>query len=546
MLTESERLPEQGSTESPSIMRGVVAGVLSTFAGLAAAEVVTGLVRSSSSPILPVGQQVIDATPRSVRQWAIETFGTSDKAVLVLGTLFSLAVIGSIVGILAVKGRIVAAYTVTGVVGLIGVWAVLERPAPTFGKLLPPIVGTLTSLVVLWDLAGRPLEQKRRVPLDGDATGEDEVGRRRFVQSAATIGLIAALAAVVGRLLKARFNVDEERAALQLPAPSDTAAPVVTVPVSGAPTVVGAEEPTDFGLDGVTPWVVPNADFYRIDTALAVPQVPKDSWSLRIHGMVDREITLTFADLLERPTIERYITLSCVSNEVGGDLVGNALFQGVRFKDVLDEAGVQPGATQVVSRSIDGWTCGSPTSVIMDGRDAMIAIAMNGEPLPPEHGYPVRLVVPGLYGYVSATKWVTEIELTRWEDFDGYWIPRGWAKEGPVKTMARIDRPRRKKSYSANADGVIDIAGLAWAVHRGISKVEVSIDEGEWVECELAGVPSDDTWRQWRYRWSGVASGDHDVRARAYDGAGEPQPEQPKSVAPDGAQGYHQVRFSVD
>ena len=267
-----------------------------------------------------------------------------------------------------------------------------------------------------------------------------------------------------------------------MPAPSETAAPVVTVPSSGAPDVAGAGEATDFGIDGVTPWVVSNGDFYRIDTALAVPQVPKDSWSLHIHGMVDREITLTFADLLKRPTIERYVTLSCVSNEIGGDLVGNALFQGVRFKDVLDEAGVQPGATQVVSRSIDGWSCGSPTSVIMDGRDAMIAIATNGEPLPPEHGYPVRLVVPGLYGYVSATKWVTEIELARWEDFDGYWVPRGWSKEGPVKTMARIDRPRRKKSYTANADGVIDIAGLAWAVHRGISKVEVSIDGGESVK----------------------------------------------------------------
>jgi DMSO/TMAO reductase YedYZ molybdopterin-dependent catalytic subunit len=536
VLTESEPLPEQGSTESPSVLRGVAVGVLSTFAGLAVAEVVTGLDRGASSPILPVGQELIDATPRSVREWAIENFGTSDKAVLVLGTLFSLVVIGSIVGILAVKGRIMAAYAVTGAVGLIGVWAVLERPAPTFGKLLPPIAGTLTSVAVLWYLAARPL----------DVDDGDSLGRRSFVQAAATVGLIAALAAVVGRLLRGRFDVDEERADLQLPAPSDTAAPVVTVPVSGASEPAGAGEPTDFGLEGVIPWVVSNADFYRIDTALAVPQVPKDSWSLRIHGMVDREITLTFADLLQRPTIERYVTLSCVSNEIGGDLVGNALFQGVRFKDVLDEAGVQPGATQVVSRSIDGWTCGSPTSVIMDGRDAMIAIAMNGEPLPPEHGYPVRLVVPGLYGYVSATKWVTEVELTRWEDFDGYWIPRGWAKEGPVKTMARIDRPRSKKSYSANTDGVIDIAGLAWAVHRGISKVEVSIDEGEWRECELAGVPSDDTWRQWRYRWSGAASGDHDVRARAYDGAGEPQPEQPKSVAPDGAQGYHQVRFSVD
>jgi DMSO/TMAO reductase YedYZ molybdopterin-dependent catalytic subunit len=547
MVTESEAPAEHGTAAAPpSILRGIVVGVLSTFAGLAVAEVAAGLHRGASSPVLPVGQEVIDATPRAVREWAIETFGTADKAVLIVGTLFSLIVIGSIVGILAVRGRIAAAYVVSGVVGVIGVWAVLARPAPTFGKLLPPIVGTLASIAVLWYLAGRPQEQQGRVALDGDIDEDRTIGRRSFVQAAATVGFVAALAAVVGRLLKGRFDVDEERADLQLPAPSDTAAPVVTVPASGAAEDAGADEPTDFGIEGVTPWVVPNADFYRIDTALAVPQVPKDSWSLRVHGMVDRELTLRFADLLQRPMIERYITLSCVSNEVGGELVGNALFQGVRFKDVLDEAGVQPGATQVVSRSIDGWNCGSPTSVIMDGRDAMIAIAMNGEPLPPEHGYPVRLVVPGLYGYVSATKWVTEIELTRWEDFDGYWVPRGWAKEGPVKTMARIDRPRGGKSYTAGADGVIDIAGLAWAVHRGLSRVEVSIDEGEWRECELAGVPSDDTWRQWRYRWSGATAGDHDVRARAYDGAGEPQPSEPKSVAPDGAQGYHRVRFTVD
>ena len=292
-------------------------------------------------------------------------------------------------------------------------------------------------------------------------------------------------------------------------------------------------------------WVVSNSDFYRIDTALSVPQVPKDSWTLRIHGMVDRELELSFADVLARPMIERYVTLSCVSNEVGGGLVGNALFQGVLLKDLLDEAGVQGGATQVVSRSVDGWDCGSPTSMIMDGRDAMLAIAMNGEPLPAEHGYPARLVVPGLYGYVSATKWVTEIELTRWEDFDGYWVPRGWSKEGPVKTMARIDRPRRGRTLEANAAGVVDIAGLAWAVHRGIGRVEVSIDEGDWIECELGGVPSDDTWRQWRYQWSDAPAGEHRVRARAHDNAGEVQPEEPKSVAPDGAQGYHQVRFSV-
>jgi DMSO/TMAO reductase YedYZ molybdopterin-dependent catalytic subunit len=523
---------------------GVAIGLVSTLAGLCAAELFAGLSRGAASPVLPVGQEVIDRVPKSVKDWAIDWFGTADKAILVLGTFLSLAVIGSLVGVLAIRRRRLVAYGVTVVVGLVGAWAVTARPAPTFGKLLPPIVGTLASLAVLWWLSP--------VDADTDAGHVDPsspaLARRHFVQSASSVAVVALAAGGLGRLLKRRFEIADERAALAIPPATDTVAPVELAPGT---SVAGGTEPeseteTDFGIDEVTPWVVPNPEFYRIDTALEVPQVPKDSWRLRVHGMVDRQLDLTFADLLERPMIERYITLSCVSNEVGGDLVGNALFQGIRMKDLLDEAGVQPGATQVVSRSIDGWDCGSPTSVIMDGRDAMLAIAMNGEPLPAEHGYPVRLVVPGLYGYVSATKWVTEIELTRWEDFDGYWVPRGWSKEGPVKTMARIDRPRGGRDYTAGADGVVDIAGLAWAVHRGVSKVEISIDDSEdWLDCELAGVPSDDTWRQWRYRWNDAPAGEHDVRARAYDGAGEPQPEQPKSVAPDGAQGYHRVRFEV-
>ncbi len=529
---------------------------MSTFAGLATAELIVGLIRGSVSPVVPVGQEIIDSVPPAVKDWAIDWFGTADKAVLILGTLLSLAVIGSIVGNLAVKGNRASAYAVTGVVGLIGVFAVTMRPAPDLGKMLPPIVGTAASIAVIWWLSPRDIGQQ---PVD-EAPGErplHTVPRRNFLQGASTVGLLAVMVGGLGRVLRSRFEVDDERAALQLPEPTDTVASPpqpVDNEVDGAVDVTdfGIDvtdfgiDVTDFGIDGVESFVVPNDNFYRIDTALVVPQVPKDSWRLRIHGMVDNELELTFADLLERAQIERYITLSCVSNEVGGGLVGNALFQGVRMQDVLDEAGVQPGATQVVSRSIDGWTCGSPTSAIMDGRDAMLAVAMNGEPLPAEHGYPVRLVVPGLYGYVSATKWVTEIELTRWEDFDGYWVPRGWSKEGPVKTMARIDRPGSGRSYSPNGDEVIDIAGLAWAVHRGISRVEVSIDDGEWRECELAGVPSDDTWRQWRYRWADFTSGEHTVRARAYDGEGVPQPEEPKSVAPDGAQGYHRVRFDVD
>jgi hypothetical protein len=278
--------------------------------------------------------------------------------------------------------------------------------------------------------------------------------------------------------------------------------------------------------------VTPNSEFYRIDTALVVPQVSKDSWTLRIGGMVDNPFELTFDDLLARPHVERHVTLSCVSNPIGGDLIGNALWQGVLLKDVLDEAGVQPGATQVVSRSIDGWTAGTPTEIVMDGRDALLAVAMNGEPLPARHGYPVRMVVPGLYGYVSATKWVTEIELTRWEDYDAYWVPRGWSKRGPIKTMSRIDTDRRGAT-----PGDVTVGGVAWAIHRGISKVEVRSDGGAWVEADLGGVPSSDTWAQWMARLD-LEPGRHMVESRAFDGDGVPQTEETAPVAPDGAQGY--------
>ena len=285
-------------------------------------------------------------------------------------------------------------------------------------------------------------------------------------------------------------------------------------------------------LDGLDPFVTPTADFYRIDTALVVPQVSKDSWKLEIGGMVDNPMELTFDDLLARPQVERYITLSCVSNPVGGDLIGNALWQGVLLRDVLDEAGVRPEATQIVSRSIDDWTAGTPTEVVMDGRDAMLAIAMNGEPLPARHGYPVRMVVPGLYGYVSATKWVTKIELTRWEDYDAYWVPRGWSKSGPIKTMSRIDTDRR----GATPNDVI-VGGIAWAIHRGVSRVEVRADEGEWFEAELGGVPSNDTWAQWMVTLE-LGPGRHMIESRAIDGDGVPQSEETAPVAPNGAQGY--------
>jgi DMSO/TMAO reductase YedYZ molybdopterin-dependent catalytic subunit len=517
-----------GSFMAVSCRRGVGLGLLVTAVGLAVAELVVGLVKGSSSPVVPVGQEFIDYTPRWLKQWAIDVFGTSDKAVLVAGALIVILGLGAIVGVLAVRGAKGMAYGLTAAIGLVGAWAVSLRPDPTFAKFMPTVTGTLVSLAMLRWLAPRsgPSDDLGRPTIVGP-------DRRQFIQSAVGVGSVAAVAAGVGRVLQQRGEIDAERDEIVLPDVS-TVQP-------------GADDGEySLGVEGIQSFVVPNDRFYRIDTALVVPQVAKDTWKLTIDGMVDDPMELTFDDLLARPQIERYITLSCVSNEVGGDLVGNALFQGVRLSDLLNEAGLQPGAEQVVSRSIDGWTCGSPTEVIMDGRDAMLAIAMNGEPLPAQHGYPVRIVVPGLFGYVSATKWVTDIRLTRWEDFDAYWIPRGWSKLGPVKTMARIDTPRG----GGGASGTVAIGGVAWAVHRGVSAVQVRIwngaEAGQWIDAELGSVPSADTWVQWVYRWdTNGLTGDYVVEARAIDGEGVPQPQEPKAVAPDGAQGYHRIQLDV-
>ncbi len=497
---------------------GPLLGLVATGAGLAAAELVVGLFERTSSPVVPVGQVFIDWVPRPLKEWAIETFGTNDKVVLVVGALVVLLGIGIGVGVLAMRGARSAAVALTCVTGVIGAWAVLTRPEPTLVKLLPTIVGTGVSIAVLLYLAPRPATGATTSDPQQPVAQPMGVDRRRFVGGAIGIGSVAVMAGGVGRLLQQRFEVNSERDVLTLPS--------VDMPVTELPA--DAQLP----VDGLQPFVTPNADFYRIDTALVVPQVSKDSWRLKIGGMVDNPIELTFDDLLARTQVERYITLSCVSNPVGGDLIGNALWQGVLLRDVLEEAGVQPGATQIVSRSIDDWTAGTPTEIVMDGRDAMLAIAMNGEPLPARHGYPVRMVVPGLYGYVSATKWVTQIELARWEDYDAYWVPRGWSKNGPIKTMSRIDTDRRGAAPSD-----VIVGGIAWAIHRGVSRVEVRSDEGEWVEAELGGVPSDDTWKQWMVTLE-LEPGRHMIESRAFDGDGVPQTEETAPVAPNGAQGY--------
>jgi DMSO/TMAO reductase YedYZ molybdopterin-dependent catalytic subunit len=335
-------------------------------------------------------------------------------------------------------------------------------------------------------------------------------------------------AGVVGRTFNSRQgDVSASRAAVDLPAPA--------VPAPALPSG------TDLMLKDLSPFTTPNKDFYRVDTALVIPQVEADGWSLRVHGMVDHELTITFAQLLERPMIERDITLTCVSNEVGGELAGNAVWTGWPIRELLAMAGPQPGADMVLSTSIDGFTAGTPLEVLTDDREALLVVAMNGEPLPVEHGFPVRMVVPGLYGYVSATKWVVDLKVTTFAADVAYWTPRGWSERGPIKTAARIDVPSSGGQVKL---GKVAVAGVAWAQHRGIRAVEVKVDDGPWQRARMAAQPTVDAWRQWVLEWH-APKGNHTLTVRAVDGTGAVQTEHEAPPAPDGASGWHSVNVTV-
>ncbi|WP_250447546.1 molybdopterin-dependent oxidoreductase, partial [Actinotalea sp. C106] len=354
------------------------------------------------------------------------------------------------------------------------------------------------------------------------------IDRRPFLRLVAVATAVAATGAVAGRWITSAGRVEQLRAAFRLPRPARPAPPV--------------PDDADLALAGLTPLFIANDDFFRIDTALTVPQVDPTLWSLEVRGMVGQPFTLTYEDLLAMPQVEADITLACVSNEVGGGLVGNARWQGVPLRTLLDQAGVQAGATQLLGRSVDGFTAGFPTELALEVEDAIVALGMNGEPLPAVHGYPARLMIPGLYGYVSATKWLSVIELTTFEDEVGYWIPRGWAREGPVKTQSRIDVPRPSSTVRA---GLQAVAGVAWAPTRGIGRVEVSIDDGPWVEARLAAPLDVDCWRQWVHEWD-ATPGRHVLVVRATDGDGTTQTDRRTPVAPDGASGHHTVEVVVE
>ncbi len=510
---------------------GGLIGLLSGAAAIGLSELAAGFIGGASSPIIAVGSTAIDATPEWLKSFAIREFGSHDKLALLVGIDAIMAIAAIVLGVLSIhRPR-------RGVIGLmvfgaIGVAASVTRPANGIVDAIPSIVGTGAGI-------GTYLFLRRRAGLTATEPSESErppasgtpvvpgLDRRRFLRTGLAVATIAGVSGEAGRFLVRRADASASRAAVRIPTAVDEAPPIP----SGA----------DLGVPGLGPFVTPNDRFYRVDTALFVPAVTAESWKLRVHGMVDHELELDYAQLLARPLIERDVTLACVSNQIGGRLIGNARWVGAPLKSLLDEAGVAAGATQIVSRSSDGFTVGTPTSLAMDGRDSMLAVMMNGEPLPLEHGFPVRMVVPGLYGYVSATKWLVDLELTTFQAYDAYWIQRGWAQQAPIKTESRIDTPR---SFDTLRAGEVAVAGVAWAQHRGIDGVEVRVDDGPWNAAELGAEDTVDAWRQWVYRWN-AEPGEHTLSVRATDGTGATQTPALAAPFPNGATGDHTIVVDV-
>ena len=499
-------------------LAGAAAGALA----LGVAELLAGILPGATSPIVAIGDLVISLQPPGAKQFVVDLFGEADK--LVLNLFIAAVAVGAAAfgGVLA-RTRPWVVPIGASAFGILALFAGLRDPlAEPITTLIVVVVAVLVAVYAMrWLL--------RMAAADGAPQAEMPAwGRRRFIgTSIAVIGL-AAMSGVVGRTLLERGRQGAIAQAGTLPAPTATAPP----PPEGA----------ELAVDGITPLVTPNEQFYRIDTALLVPRPDIDTWRLRVFGMVERELELTYDELVAMPLVEQYVTIACVSNEVGGNLVGNALWRGVPLKELLEQAGVDPDATQIVGRSVDNFTVGFPTGyALADDREPLVAVGMNGEPLPVDHGFPARLIVPGLFGYVSATKWLTEIELTTWEGFDAYWVPLGWSKEGPILTQSRIDVPRHGDRLDA---GTVAIAGVAWAPDRGVSAVEVQVDDEGWKPATISAPISDATWVQFVHNWE-ATPGDHRLRVRATDGNGEVQTDQRTEPAPDGSRGHHAIEVSI-
>ncbi|HET6709915.1 molybdopterin-dependent oxidoreductase [Amycolatopsis sp.] len=485
--------------------------MLALAVALAAGHLVAGFAGVNASPYLAVGNGAIDLTPVWLKDFAVRTFGTYDKLVLLSGMAVVMVAVAAVAGLLSRRSPAPGLVMITGF-GFVGLAAVATRPDLDAVALLAPLASLVTgagTFVFLRRLDVVPDRSRRTVLLAGVVAG-------------------AGIAGLGGQLLAGRRDAASSREAVGRLVPARTA-PMIPADA-------------DFAKLGTPPFLTRNADFYRVDTALTVPQVRAEDWSLRLHGLVDREIRYRYDDIRNRPLVERTITMTCVSNEVGGTYVSTANFVGVDLADLLDEAGVRPGAEQLFSSSVDGWTSGSPIAAARDSsRGAMLALGMNGEPLPIEHGFPARLVIPGLYGYVSATKWVTDLEVTTWAARQAYWLKRGWGREAPIKTQSRIDTP---KGFETVSSGKVRVAGIAWAQHTGIAKVELRMDNGPWREAMLTREVNVDTWRMWWLEFD-VAPGGHQVFCRATDKSGSTQTEMRAGTVPDGATGWHSIAFTA-
>jgi DMSO/TMAO reductase YedYZ molybdopterin-dependent catalytic subunit len=548
---------------------GVATGLITAAVAMGIAQLVAGITGPQGSPVVAVGGTAIDFTPAPVKNFAISVFGSHDKTVLVTGILVVLAVFAAAIGVAAVR-RLAYGYAGLAVFTAVGLAAALTRPTSGLLDAVPVVLGGIAGALVLRWLATAAVAattpavaagpsgaagaqtDSDQAPAPGAAwvpagsvgqagsAGQADLpparalppvsqpGRRRFLATGSAAVVVAGASALIGgRLAAPSSAVIHARETLRLPTPAQ---PAAALP-AGA----------DLGINGLSPFVTPNNAFYRVDTALILPQIAPANWQLRIHGMVEREITISFADLLKLPLIENYTTLCCVSNPVAGPYIGNAKWLGASLASLLRAARIRSGAQQLLCTSTDGFTSGTPVQVVMDGRDALLAVAMNGTPLPVAHGFPARMVVPGLYGYVSATKWVTDINVTTWAGAQGYWIPRGWSQQAPIKTESRIDVPNGSGTVQA---GRTKVAGVAWAQHKGIDAVEVRVDGGQWHQAHLAAVPGIDTWRQWVWDWD-ATPGNHTIEARATDATGYTQTQAPAPPEPNGASGYPSVSISV-
>ncbi|MEV7179567.1 molybdopterin-dependent oxidoreductase [Kitasatospora sp. NPDC093679] len=509
-------------------------GLVAAGPALAAGELTAAFTGPGGSPVLAVGSAAIDLAPTWLKEYAIRSFGTHDKAALLAG-IYTVAALLAVLSGLVSRRRPGLGTAVVALFGALGVWAAASRPTARAADALPSVAAGLADATALWFLSRSLRNATASAPArPADPPGSPDpatTGPRRrtvLVATGATAG-VAALGAAGGRhLADSRNDVGAARAAVRLPAPAVPARPL---PAGVHPAV-----------PGLTAFVTPTADLYRVDTALTLPAIDPRDWSLRIHGLVDHPVVLGFDDLLRQPLEELDLTLTCVSNEVGGRYAGTARWLGAPLPALLRRAGIRPGADQLVGRSRDGMTIGTPLESVLDGRRALLAVAVNGEALPVAHGFPCRSLVPGFYGYTSATKWLVELEVTRFAAFDPYWVRRGWDRTGEVRTASRIEVPA---PFARVPAGDVDLAGTAWATHRGVAAVEVRVDGGPWQQAGLAADGGPDLWRQWSHSWRGATPGTHRIEVRATDAAGRTQPETRTPPFPSGSTGWHSTVVTV-